>query len=328
MFPDSVAKDSLVFARLLKKSYCLVVCCVDAGAVSSSGADMRGYVSIGAASLLWGTMGILAKFAYGYGIRPELLIAMRLSVGFVTISVVLLLFSRGSLKVRRSDAFFLIVFGVFGVACQRLSYFYAVNLTTATVAAILFYTYPVFLSIYALFAFRERIGSGEVLAIVLTFLGVAFVVRVYDVASLRVSFVGILFGLASSLLFVVYFVLTKRFRPRYESWTLTFIGEGVGTIVMMPVVAVSLSEIAAFPAELWVLILAIAWFPSLLAYVLYSYAVRYVKASKGSILSVIEPLSAAVFSTIFIGERLEALQILGIAIALTGVILLFRKNKA
>ena len=289
---------------------------------------MRGYVSIVAASVLWGTMGILAKLAYRYGIRPELLIAFRLLIGFVTISVVLLLLSRGSLKVRRNDAFLLIVLGVFGVACQRLAYFSAVSLTTATVAAILFYTYPVFLSIYAMFAFKERIGSSEVLAIVLTFLGVAFVVRVYDVASLRISFVGILFGLASSLLFVVYFVLTKRFRPRYESWTLTFIGEGVGTVVMMPAVAVSFSGVAVFPAELWVLILAIAWFPSLLAYVLYSYAVRYVKASKGSILSVIEPLSAAVFSTIFIGERLEALQILGIAIALIGVMLLFRRGRA
>lgn len=303
-----------------------MVCGVGAGAVLRSSADMRGYISIVVASVLWGTMGILAKFAYGYGIRPELLIALRLSVGFVTMSVILLLFSRGSLRVRRGDVFLLFVFGVFGVACQRLAYFFAISLTTATVAAILFYTYPVFVSIFALFVFRERIGFGEVLAIVLTFLGVAFVVRVYDVASLRVSFAGILFGLASSLLFVLYFVLTKRFRKRYESWTLTLIGEGVGTMVMMPVAAVSFSEIAVFPAELWVLILAIAWFPSLLAYVLYSYAVRFVKASKGSILSVIEPLSAAVFSTVFIGERLEALQIFGIGLALAGVALLFRNS--
>ena len=109
---------------------------------------------------------------------------------------------------------------------------------------------------------------------------------------------------------------------------LTLYGDGIGALVLSPVVAFSFSEIVGFPSQLWVLILAIAWFPSLLAYLLYSYGVKFVKASKGSILSVIEPLSAAAFSTVFIGEQLEALQILGVALALIGVILLFRRGKA
>ena len=298
-----------------------------AGAVLRSNADMRGYISIVAASVLWGTMGILAKFAYVFGIRPETLIALRLIVGFVTLLVVLLLFGRGALRARRSDFLVLLGFGVFGVMLQRMSFFYAVSLTTATVAAILFYTYPVFVTILAWFLFKEKITFGDLLAIVLTFLGVALVVRVYDSASLRVNFVGVLFGLASSFLFVVYFLIAKRLRSRYASWTLTLYGDGIGALVLSPVVALSFSEIVGFPLQLWVLILAISWFSSLLAYMLYSYAIKHVKASKGSILSVIEPLSAAVFSTVFIGERLEALQVLGISLALIGVVLLFRRRQ-
>ena len=289
---------------------------------------MRGYFSIVAASVLWGTMGILAKFAYAYGIQPETLIALRLIVGFVTLSVALLLFGRGSLRAQRSDFLVLLGFGVFGVMLQRVSFFYAVSLTTATVAAILFYTYPVFVTIFAWFFFKEKITFRNLLAIALTFMGAALVVRVYDSASLRVNLVGVLCGLASSFLFVVYFLIAKRLRSRYASRTLTLYGDGIGALVLSPVVAFSFSEIVGFPSQLWVLILAIAWFPSLLAYLLYSYGVKFVKASKGSILSVIEPLSAAVFSTVFIGEQLEALQILGVALALIGVILLFRRGKA
>jgi drug/metabolite transporter (DMT)-like permease len=48
-----------------------------------------------------------------------------------------------------------------------------------------------------------------------------------------------------------------------------------------------------------------------------------VKASKGSILSVIEPLSATFFSAVILGESLEPLQMVGIAFALTGVVVLF-----
>lgn len=308
-----------------KESHRIVDSCVVLLNITS---ELRGYFLIVAASVLWGTMGILAKFSYEYGVQPATLIALRQIAGFTTLLVVLVLFDRRSLKVEKRDVALLLVLGVFAVSFQRVSYFYSISFTTATVAAILFYTYPVFVNVFAWFFLREKVAFGHLVAIVLTFLGVAFVVRVYDVAALRVNFVGILFGLACSLLFVLYFLLTKRLRSRYAGWTLTLYGDGIGALVLLPVVAVSYSEVVVFPVELWLLILAIAWFPSLLAYVLYSSALKFVRASKGSVLSVIEPLSAAVLSMVFIGERLELLQTLGIAVALAGVVLLFRKSKA
>lgn len=239
--------------------------------------EVRGYFFIVAASVLWGTMGVLAKFTYGFGVQPDVLIALRLTAGFGTLFAVLLMFGRGSLRIERRDALVLLAFGVIGVTLQRLSYFYAVSLTTATVAAILFYTYPVFLSVYAWLFFGEKLTLWDALAIALTFVGVAFVVRAYDPGVLRADVVGIAFGLASSLFFVVYFVLVRRLRGRYASWTLTVCGDGIGALVLSPVVAVSFSDVVSFPWQVWLLVLVIAWFPSLLAYLLYSHAIKYVK---------------------------------------------------
>jgi len=289
--------------------------------------EMQGYVLITVASILWGTLGILAKLSFEYGILPETLIALRLAISFATVSVVLALFSKGSFKVRKTDVLLFLIFGVFATALQRISYFYAVDLTTATVAAILFYTYPVFVTISASFYLKEKITSRELLAIILTFSGVALVVRMYDASSLKVNLVGIIFGLLSSLLFTLYFMITKKLRNRYASWTLALYGDGIGLLTLTPVISLSIPQIMIFPLQLWLLIFTIAWIPSLLAYLLYSYALKHVKASKGSILSVMEPLSAALFSTIFIGESLENPQIVGIALALIGVVLLFRMKE-
>jgi drug/metabolite transporter (DMT)-like permease len=289
--------------------------------------EMQGYVLITVASILWGTLGILAKLSFEYGILPETLIALRLAISFATVSVVLALFSKGSFKVRKTDVLLFLIFGVFATALQRISYFYAVDLTTATVAAILFYTYPVFVTISAYFYLKEKITSRELLAIILTFSGVALVVRIYNASSLKVNLVGIIFGLLSSLLFTLYFMITKKLRNRYASWTLALYGDGIGLLTLTPVIFLSIPQIMIFPPQLWLLIFTIAWIPSLLAYLLYSYALKHVKASKGSILSVMEPLSAALFSTIFIGERLENPQIVGIALALIGVVLLFRMKE-
>lgn len=287
---------------------------------------MQGYVLIIIASTLWGTMGILAKLAFRYGIIPETLIALRLVVSFVTLAVGLGLFRKDAFKLQKADALMFLVLGVFAIAFQRISYFYAVNLTTATVAAILFYTYPVFVTFFAVFFLKEKFDRAMLLAVVMAFSGVALVVRIYDFASLNIDFVGMLFGLLSSLLFVLYFVMVKGLRGRYSNWTLSVYGDGIGVLALLPIIYVSASNIVEFSAELWLLILAIAWGPSLLAYLFYSYALKYVDASKGSILGVIEPLSAALFSASILGEKLEAPQVVGIALALAGVALLFRKR--
>jgi drug/metabolite transporter (DMT)-like permease len=282
-----------------------------------------GYTSIVLASILWGTMGILAKLSLRYDVLPETLTALRLVVSSGTLAVILLFFRRNSLKIQKADVLFFVILGVFAVAFQRISYFYAVDFATPTVAAILFYTYPVFVTLLALFFLRERITFREVLGIVWTLLGVALVVKVYDAASLNVNFLGIIFGLLSSLLFVLYFFMTKKLRDNYASWTLTFYGDGLGALTLAPVISISLPQIVGFPLELWLLIFTIGWVPSLLAYLFYSYALKHVKASKGSILSVIEPLSATFFSAVILGESLEPLQMVGIAFALTGVVVLF-----
>ena len=287
---------------------------------------MQGYVLIIIASTLWGTMGILAKLAFGYGIVPETLIALRLVVSFVTLAVGLGLFRKDAFKLQKADALMFLVLGVFAIAFQRISYFYAVNLTTATVAAILFYTYPVFVTFFAVFFLKEKFDRAMLLAVVMAFSGVALVVRIYDFASLNIDFVGMLFGLLSSLLFVLYFVMVKGLRDRYSNWTLSVYGDGIGVLALLPIIYFSASNIVEFSTELWLLILAIAWGPSLLAYLFYSYALKYVDASKGSILGVIEPLSAALFSASILGEKLEAPQVVGIALALAGVALLFRKR--
>jgi len=286
---------------------------------------MRGYLLIIAASMLWGTMGIFGKLAFEYGISPPTLIALRLLISSSTILILIALFKRKFFKIQRSDIPLLLVLGIFATALQRITYFYAIELTTATIAAILFYTYPIFVTLLSSLYTKEKITFSTIFAIIFTFSGVAMVVKIYEVEWIKTSFSGIIFGVLSSLLFVFYFLITKKLRNNYTNWTLILYSEGIGLATVTPIICLSYTEITSYPQQLWLLILTIAWLPSLTAYLLYSYALKYVESSKGSILSVIEPLSAAILSTAILKENFVTLQIVGIALALIGVILLFYK---
>jgi DME family drug/metabolite transporter len=291
--------------------------------------ETRGYVAIVVASILFGSMGTLATLAFSYSISPTTLIALRLTVSSSTLLIILAVFRRGFLRFRKTDVAVFLLFALFGVALQRISYFYAIDLTTPTVAAMLFYTYPVFVIIVAsLFQKRERITVLQVCAIGLTFLGVSLVVRIYDFSQLKLSLGGIVFGFLSSILFAVYFLMTGKLRTTYSNLTITLFGDGISALALLPIIINGVSQISQFPTQLWLIILAIGWVPSLLAYLLFSYALKYVKASRGTLLNVLEPIATAFLSTAFIGETFESLQIVGTAIALTGVLLLFRTGRA
>ncbi len=291
--------------------------------------ETQGYLAVVAASILFGSMGTLATLAFSFSISPIILVALRLMVSSSTLAIFLAILRKGLLRVRKADAVLFLLFGLFGVAFQRVSYFYAIELTTPTLAAMLFYTYPVFVIVAAsTFQKRETIAAVQFCAIALTFLGVALVVKVYDFSQLRLNFAGIVFGILSSILFAVYFLMTGKLRRTYSFLTITLLGDGISALALSPIVFDSVSQISRFPLQLWLIILAIGWVPSLLAYLLFSYALKYVKASRGTMLNVVEPIATAFLSTAFIRETFESLQIIGTVIALTGVLLLFRTGRA
>ncbi len=289
--------------------------------------ESYGYLLIAAASIIWGTMGIFGKLAFEYEISPATLIALRLFISSLTILIPIALLKKELFRIQKKDLPKFLILGLLATALQRLTYFYAIDLTTATIAAVLFYTYPIFVTIFASLVLKEKIIFSTILAVILTFSGVILVVKAYEASWLSTSFFGIMFGIMSSIFFVIYFFITKELRKRYTNWTLILYGDTIGAIALAPIIFPSCFEIANYPQQLWLLIFTIAWFPSLLAYLLYSYALKHVASSKGSIISVIEPLSTAVFSVTILREKFETSQIIGITLALTGVILLFYKPK-
>lgn len=286
-----------------------------------------GYILIVVASAIWGTLGIIGKLILEYGVNPPTLIALRILLSSAALFFPTALLKRGLLKINKKDIATFLIFGFLAIALQRIAYLYAVDLTTVTIAAVTCYTYPIFVTAYASAFPKEKVTSLTVLAAVITFLGVALVVKAYEASWFTANFVGVAFGFLSSILFALYVVIAKKLRENYTTLTIILYGDGVGALALSPMVIFSLSEIVNYPLQLWLLIFAIAWFSSLAAYFIYSYALKYVESSKGSILSFVEPLSAAILSATFLGENFAPLQILGLALSLIGVILLFYKPK-
>jgi len=285
-----------------------------------------GYLLAGMAGVLWSTMGVLGKIAFRYGIDPLSLVTLRAIIASSTLALIMAIVGRKAFKIRAQDVLFFALFGLVGVTFNYSSYFYAIKLTTVATAVILLYTYPAFVTILSYHLFGERIGIIKLIALILTFMGCALVVKVYNAEYLKLNYLGVIFGLIAGLTAAVYSILSKLALREYDSSTVVLYAFSFGALFLLALSLLTrrsqITLMPSFPPQVWLIILVIAWLPTLSGYFAYTTSLKYIEASKASIVSTIEPVSASILAYIFLKEVISGFQALGIALVLIGIMMI------
>lgn len=281
-----------------------------------------GYFLAFAAALLWSTLGLLGKTIYRYGADPLTVVTIRALVAFLTLAIVLAVVDRRYLVIRLRDVPFFAVYGLVGVTLNYASYFYALQSTTVTTAVILLYTYPAIVTIFAALFMDEAFTwiKGSVLA--LTFGGCFLVVEGYSQAAWTLNIRGVLFGLGAGVTAAAYSLLGKKALQRYKSWTAVCYSLGFGTAFLLLLRPPGAILSTSYPWQAWLGILALAWFPTLLAYSLFTTSMHYIEASQASIIATLEPVFAVLLASLLLEERMALPQVMGAIWVVGGLILL------
>lgn len=290
---------------------------------------MKGYLLVLGAGFLWGSLGIIGKYLYRYGIEPLTVVTFRALFTFIGLFLIGLFKSPRNLKINRSDLPFFCGFGLVSVAIFYGLYFFTVKLTDVASSAVLLYTAPAFVGLLSAKLFGEKISRQKIISLILTFCGCLFVVKAYDFAHLRLSYLGILTGIGSGFTYALFSIFSKKGLEKYDEVIVLFYAFGFGTFFLTLVNNPLKSIRAGYPCAVWVLLATLALFPTLIANYLYTAGLKYVEASRASILATVEPVVAVILAYILLGESLELLQLLGILLVLAGVVLarIERKEK-
>lgn len=291
-------------------------------------AEARGYLLVVSAALLWASLGILGKLLYRFGIDPLTVVALRAVIAFVTLAAVLAVVNRRLLRIQPRDLPFFAVYGLVGVAMNYAFYFFALSATSVATAVILLYTYPALVTLLAAVFLGERLNWVKGLTLVMTLGGCYLVAQGYDPTALRVNTPGVLFGLGAGASAAVYSLLGKKSLQTYDSWTAVCYAFGFGALFLVLWRSPQALLAADYPWTAWVILLVLGWFPTLLAYALYTTAMKYIQASRASLTATLEPAAASLLAFLFLGEVLEWPQLVGIGLVLAGILLLSFSREA
>ncbi len=284
----------------------------------------RGPLLVAGAAGLWGSLGLVFKYLMStYPLSPQNIGFFRAFVGFVVMLFLLGVRRRDLLRVSWRDFPFFAAYGFVAITIFFIVYPAAVQATTVSVAAVLLYTAPAFVTVLAWRLFGEALTAHKIAALLLTFLGCVLVARAYDPNALRLNGWGIFLGLASGFTYGTYSIFGKVGLRRYNSWTVMTYALGFGAIFLLPLQPLGkLSQLLRSSWEAGILVLTMGIVHTAGAFGLYTAGLSLIPASAASIIATLEPVVAAVLSFWLLGERLSPAQLIGGGAIIAGVVIL------
>lgn len=278
------------------------------------------------AGVLWGTTGVFGHLLEPFGFTSVQMTAMRGFVSAIGMSCYALIRQRASFRIRMKEALLFLCSGLalFGTSSCYLG---AISASSVSTAVILMYTAPVFVTVFSVAFLGEKLNLPKVVSILCMIVGCGLVSGI--IGGMTFSVWGIVLGLASGLSYSAYIIFTKiQMMHGCNSFSATlycFIVMGaVSAAVSDPAEIVRLA--AQKPGVIVPLILGIGVCTCILPYLFYTLALRDLPAGTASALSIVEPMSATLFSVAFLNEKLSAASACGIVLIVAAVCLLNRSG--
>ncbi|RME83972.1 MAG: hypothetical protein D6775_06760 [Caldilineae bacterium] len=281
----------------------------------------RGILLVILATGCWSTAGIwTTQIINGSGISAVALAFWRDLVTFLILWAAIALFAPRYLRVRRRDLPYLAAMGAFGLGALHATWNLSVMLNGVSIATVLQYNAPIFVTVLARVWWRESITWQKAVAIGLALGGTLLIASPWALSGVRVTVAGVMVGLACALATSIYNLLGKRLSRDYSPWSIVLYVFGFGALGLLP-----LSLLGPVPRHLTPTVL-----PAFLGFILvptvggfgfYTRGLQDLQASVASILATTEVPLAAFLSFVLLGERLGGWQIAGALMVVAGVLL-------
>lgn len=283
--------------------------------------EFRLYVLIVLMVLMWAANSVFGKLALRE--FPALLVVgLRMLISGVLMIPIYLRSVRisGDRGWRMNDVPLLLALGVLGIGLNQLLFVSGLSKTSVAHATIMVCLTPMLVLLLAAAKGLERISPRRVAGMGLALLGVGilqFAPAERKAGTLR----GDLIVFAGSIAFAVFTVRSKAAAGRIGGVALnTFAYVGTGLALLPVTVWLSRDfDYRSVTAGAWASVTYMALFPSVIAYLIYFYALMRLPASRVSVFSYLQPLFATVMAIPALGEYPTRSLLIGGLLVLCGV---------
>lgn len=272
-----------------------------------------------AASILYGLIGIFIKLITDMPIGSIIFFRILFALAAITLYLAVSgRFSELKLKEKKS---YLLMLGLFEAAAV-LANFYSIRYTTVSIAVLLLYTTPIYVTLLSPWVLKENITQRSIIALVLSVTGVVLVVQPQTLQN-GINIIGVALGLASGLLFALMILTSRKIKDIYTGTAQATWSMVVSLIIFSPFAFAVSMDVLIDHMQLLILLGLI---PTAIGGILYFSGLRLIKAQSASIISLLEPVSAVLFAFIILSEPIAIATVIGGVFILLGAGLISRED--
>ncbi|MBE6824241.1 MAG: EamA family transporter [Ruminococcaceae bacterium] len=279
---------------------------------------------VAVAGTLWGMIGYFVRGFQELELSSMQIVAIRMVVSAVVFSLFALVFKRKLFCIKLKDLWCFLGTGVVSVATFSFCYFKAIEYSSLSQASILLYTAPIFVMIFSIILFKEKLTVIKAVSLMLAFFGCLFVTGVFT-QGVVINTPAILFGIGSGVCYALYSIFSRLSLDRgYSPLTVTlytFIFAGVAALCVIDIKPVA--DLMTRSADDLLFCVVFAVLSCVLPYVTYTLGLKYIRPTTASIVASIEPVVATITGAVVFSEAVEfPFGYIGIALVIGSIVLI------
>lgn len=293
--------------------------------------EVRGMLLVFIGGIFWGFSGACGEYIFqNKGVGANFLVPYRLFFAGIFIIIYYILNGK-SLDIRvfknKTDFMYLISYAVLGILLTQYSYFYGIELSNAAVATVIQYTAPVFIVLIVCHNERRKPTKFETIALACVVIGTMFLATNGDFTKLVLSPYALFICFLSAIGTIFYNMLPIGINKKYDPvLMLGYAMVIVGIFMCFYNNVFSIDVKVDF--ELILAMLGVILFGTVFAFGFYMLGLREIGPAKASLISSIEPISAAFFSYVWLKTSFGIWQMLGFVLIMLAILLIYFTKKA
>jgi len=278
-------------------------------------------------ALAFGTSGTLVKPMLEGGWSPATIVIVRALLGGLILLLPTLIALRGRWSAVWTARWRIVGMGLVGVAGTQYLYFASLQSIPVSTALLIEYLAPVLLVAVAWVISRRRPAPAVLVGVCLAVGGLVLVIG--PGALVPPDLLGTLYAFGATVGCAIYFVVAARDARGLPPIALACLGLLLGAVALLAVAAlrlfpvtVSFADVAMFGGQLpwWMPVALIAAIPTAFAYFSGITGAQLVGSRIASFLGLLEVVFASVLAWLVLGEALTALQLIGGAVLIAGIV--------
>lgn len=279
----------------------------------------NGFMLVVIAAISYGLQPFFAYFAYMDGANPVGLLIAR----FIIAAIVMLCFLKiKKIRLPRNKPLLQSMLIGVGYAGAALGYYNASHTTSVSLAVILMFSFPAFVTLYSILFLRESATVGRMVSMILAMFGVILAAGI----ELRGDLKGILWALFAAISYGTAIIYgshsVKPDSPLASACTVLF-----GCVLTLAIAGLFQHISLPQSASGWSAILGLALFATILPIATFISGSPRIGAANASTLSTLEPVVAVLIAVSLIGEQLNLSIYIGGLMVLTAAFLLSREPR-